>query len=75
MKSPGVVQGEGQICIYYGVRLLEGANSPSFPELGRAVHLCTAETNPLVLGLQNTLWMYAQEVPEGAILPAGEAAG
>lgn len=73
MKAPGVVQGEGQICIYYGVRPLEGANSPSFPELGRAAHVCT--TNLLFLGLQKTPWMYRQEGPEGAILLAGEAGG
>lgn len=33
------------------------------------------ETNLLFLGLQTTLWMYLQGVPEGAILPAGEAVG
>lgn len=72
MRGPGAVQGEGQIRIYYRVRLLEGENSPSFPELGRAAHVCTTETNPLFLGLQKVLWMYPQEVPEGAVLLAGE---
>lgn len=52
MKGPGVTQGEGQIRIYFGVRLLEGANSPIFPELGRAAQVCTTETNLLFWGLQ-----------------------
>ena len=69
------MQGEGQIRIYYGVRPLEGANSPSSPELGRAAHVRTTETNPLFLGLQKPPRMYLQEVPDGATPPAGQAAG